>query len=488
MYEIISQTIQHHDLLSPEAFVVLGVSGGADSLCLLDGLSRLGYQIVVAHLDHQLRPESSAEVEFVRGMCDHYAVPFETESVNVGQRAEAGGSLEEVARLARYNFLARVAEDHGAHSVAVGHTADDQVETVVMHLLRGSGAAGLRGMLPKTRFTEWLGIESREEIDLIRPLLDLSRADTVMHCKTQGLQPLEDPSNTDPIFYRNRIRHELLPLLESYNSGIHRVILHLSEVMREQVTFNRTQLESVWPLVFSEAGSSAYLIEVDAFRKLQPFLQRTIVRRGIALLAPTLRDISFEATGRAVEWLQTLIETESLALPGGLSLEKCGEKALLRKVGEPIELTAYPQMIAQAELRLKYPGEVSLQGGWRITAHLAPNNAEGRAHWYADSDHQIAVLDAKALSSELRVRVRKAGDRIQLPNVDGRTKIADLMTNRKIPRQMRTLWPLVLVEDSVIWVPGIQQSNQALLEQGSTHVVVLKLHPPDEVSHVETTL
>ena len=488
MYEIISQTIQRYDLLSLDAPVVVGVSGGADSLCLLDGLSKLGYQIVVAHLDHQLRPESSLEVEFVRSVSDHYSVPFETEAVDVGQRAEKGGSLEEVARLARYNFLARVADDHDAPCVAVGHTADDQVETVIMHLLRGSGAAGLRGMLPKTCFTAWTGIESSKTLNVVRPLLELSRRDTLKHCQRQGLQPLEDPSNTDSVFYRNRIRLELLPLLESYNPGIQRVITRLSELMREQDDFNHIQLNSVWPLVISEAGSSAFLIDIEAFGKVHPFLQRTILREGISLLAPALRDISFEATVRAVDWMTQRIEIEPLALPGGLSLEMCGEQALLRKVGEPIELTDYPQLMSEVELRLNIPGEVLLEGGWRITAHPAPNNNGARAHWYADRNHQIAVLDAGRLSSELEVRVRKPGDRIQLPNVGGRTKIADLMTNRKIIRQLRARWPLVLMGDSIIWVPGIQRSDQALLEQGSTQVVVLQLHPPDEENHVESTL
>lgn len=488
MYETIAETIRRYDLLSRDAVVIVGVSGGADSLCLLDSLSNLDYQIVVAHLDHQLRPESTLDVEFVRRVCDHYGVPFVTEAVDIRQRVEAGGSLEEVARLARYNFLARVADDHDAPSVAVGHTADDQVETVLMHLLRGSGASGLRGMLPKTCFTSWSGIEARNPIDLVRPLLDLTRDDTVSHCQRQGLRPLEDSSNRDPVFYRNRIRHELLPTLESYNPGIRKVISRLSELMREQAAFNHTQLDRVWPRIISEAGQSAFLLDVEAFRKIHPFLQRTLLREGIALLAPALRDISFEATVRAVEWMHKLIEVEPLALPGGLSLEMCGAQALLYKVGEPMNLTDYPQLMVESELRLNSPGEVRLEGGWRISANQTPNTPAARAQWYADPDHLIAVFDAGRLSPEFEVRARKPGDRIQLPNVDGRTKVADLMTNRKIPRQVRARWPLVLMDDSVIWVPGIQRSDQVLLAQGTTHVVVLQLHPPGEVNHVESTL
>jgi tRNA(Ile)-lysidine synthase len=488
VYEKVAKTIRRYELLASEPVVILGFSGGADSLCLLDCLTTLGYNIIVAHLDHQLRPESSTEVALVRAMCAAYGVPFMSEAVDVAERAKLGGSLEEEGRLARYQYLARVAQENDAQCVAVGHTADDQVETVLMHFLRGSGPAGLRGMLPKTRFSDWLGIEASRTIDLIRPLYELTRMDTIAHCKKVGLKPLDDPSNVDPKFYRNRIRHELLPQLESYNPGIKHVILRLSEIMRDQVDFNLNHLEVVWPLVISEAGPCAYLIDVIVFRQLHPSLQRELFRKAISDLAPALREISFETTCRAVERLQDLSKTNPMALPGGFSLESCGEKVLLRKPGAQIALPGYPQLIASTELELTCPGEVSLESGWRINARLASNHAEARALWFADNQHRIAVLAAGMVSDGLRLRVRQPGDRIQLPNVAGRTKIGDLMTNRKIPRQVRRRWPLVLVKDVVLWVPGIQRSDQAQQGAGPPDVAILQLHPPDEVSHVETTV
>jgi tRNA(Ile)-lysidine synthase len=486
VYDKVAQTIEQYSLISPGAAVVLGISGGADSLCLLDCLVQLNYQVVVAHLDHQLRPESGDEVEFVREVSTHYDVPFISEAVIVREHSESGGSLEELARLARYNFLVRVLEDRGAECVAVGHTADDQVETILMHLLRGSGPAGLRGMLPKTSFTEWIGIKAEHPLDLIRPLIELTRAETAAHCESLGLQPLEDPSNLDLSFYRNRIRHELLPMLESYNPGIRKILLRLSEVMREQVEFNQAQLEATWSQVITEISPGGFRIDTGAFTTLHPFLQRAVVRRAIKRLAPTLRDISHEATLRAVTWLQEGGPVRALALPGKLSLETYGEQALLRRVGDRVALEGYPQVSPEVKGHITCPGEIMLERGWRISARFVLNNEESRKRWYADPHHWIAVFDADNFPERLIVRARMPGDRIQLPGVSGTTKIADLMINHKVPRQARAGWPLVLIEGHVLWLPGIQRSDRWLLADSTTNVIVLQLRPPDEMSHLQT--
>jgi tRNA(Ile)-lysidine synthase len=486
VYEKIAQTIQRFDLFPEDSPIVVGVSGGADSLCLLDCLIHLGFNVIVAHLDHQLRSESRDEVEYVQGISERYDVPYVTEAVDVRELSKAGGSLEEVARLARYNYLAQVAEEHNAQYVAVGHTADDQVETIIMHLLRGSGPAGLQGMLPKTGFTQWVGIESRGRLDLARPLIERSRAETTMHCQQHRLTPLDDPSNVDLTYYRNRIRHELLPQLETYNPGIRQVILRLSEVMREQVDFNQTHLEASWSHVMSGAGSGGYFIDREAFATLHPFLKSSLIRRAISQLTPALRDISHDATLRAVSWLEG--GRGPLALPGGLSLEWVGENAFLHKSGYPYQHTAYPRMSIDSELRLTWPGEVLLDHGWRISARLETSSVEKMHHWTNESGHQIAVFCAVEFPSELTVRTRKPGDRIKLPAVEGTTKIADLMINRKIPRQVRASWPLVLGGEVVLWVPGIQRSDESLIDEDTSDVITLQLHPPEEVSHVDTLL
>ncbi len=488
MYAKVAKTIAENGLLAPGANVVIGVSGGADSLCLLDCLIKLGYAVYAAHLDHQLRPESSQEAIVVQSICDRYGVPFSSEAIDVRELAQAGGSVEELARLVRYNFLARVAERHGIGQIAVGHTADDQVETVIMHLLRGAGPSGLRGMKPKTRFTAWVGIESASDLDLIRPLLDLTRVDTLAHCESAGLVPIADPSNLDPTFYRNRIRHELLPILEQYNPGIRQVILRLAEVMRDQVDFNQDQLMAVWSDVVKEAGPDGLIIKRAAFTDLHPYLQSMLVRHMIARLAPTLRDISYEATMGAVAWMNALEGPDSLALPGQLSLERYGADACLRRAGHTIEQSDYPQLLPGSEISLEVPGELMLENGWRIAAQIVPDNIDQRKEWFRSADASLAVFQAGKIKGEIRVRGRVPGDRLKLPGMEGTTKIADLMINRKIPTHVRNHWPLVVVNDEIIWVPGLHRSEHWMLEGDAGEVLLMQLVPPHEVDHDETAL
>jgi tRNA(Ile)-lysidine synthase len=486
VYEKVTQTIQRFQLFTLDDPIVIGVSGGADSLSLMDCLTHLGYSVIVAHLDHQLRSESSAEADYVREVCARYEIPFILEVQAIGDLSKQGGSLEETARLVRYNFLADVAQNHGSHCVAVGHTADDQVETILMHLLRGSGPEGLQGMLPKTRFSQWIGIETEGELDLARPLIECTRADTVKHCQQLGLSPMNDPSNEDTAFYRNRIRHELLPLLETYNPGVRQIILRLSDVMREQVSFNQIHVDAAWPSIMTRIGAEAFAIEVGAFKALHPFMQRVLIRRAISSLAPTLRDISHEATLRAVSWMES--DQGPLSLPGGLCLEWFGEKLILKTVEELTLFEAFPQMIVGAELKLSSPGEVALAHGWRISARIETRDAKRLETLTSESGHRIAAFCAEHFPTELTIRSRKPGDRITLPSVEGSTKVADLMINRKIPRQTRACWPLAISGDEVLWVPGVQRSNAMLIRDETSQVIVLELHPPDEVSHVDSPL
>ena len=182
--------IDREALLKPRQSLVVGVSGGPDSLCLLDCLIRLNYRPVVAHFDHRLRETSAEEADFVRQVADTYGVPFE---LGEGTVDGAKQSLEEAARHYRYRFLARVASRRGIERIAVGHTASDQAETVLMHLIRGAGSSGLRGMLPISNLGKWVGLAEAENTFLVRPLLEVWRQQTEDYCTEHGLAPRTEP-------------------------------------------------------------------------------------------------------------------------------------------------------------------------------------------------------------------------------------------------------------------------------------------------------
>ena len=214
--------------LDPSRPVLAGVSGGPDSLCLLDILHTAGYRVIVAHFNHQMRPEASQEADSVSVRAGRLGLPFVSDCADVRAYAEAHGlSLEEAARMLRYEFLFAAARQHAAQAVAVGHTADDQVETVLMHFLRGAGLSGLKGM----EYRMLLPVFDRQ-IPLVRPLLSLWRADTESYCREHALVPHYDASNADQAFFRNRLRHTLLPELEKYNPRFKESVLRSAQALQ----------------------------------------------------------------------------------------------------------------------------------------------------------------------------------------------------------------------------------------------------------------
>ncbi len=218
----VKRQLQQHDMLAPEQVGLVAVSGGADSVALLLALNEIGCRLVVAHLDHGLRPESAADAEFVRSLCAGLSLPCVVDKRDVAaHRRDRKLSLEAAAREVRHAFLRQTAEREGASAIFLGHTADDQTETFLLRLIRGAGVAGLSGMRPKD------GLRCR-------PMLGLWRKDVEAHLRRQGQVWREDASNRDPTFLRNRVRHELLPLLESLNPGIKQVLLREAQLLAER--------------------------------------------------------------------------------------------------------------------------------------------------------------------------------------------------------------------------------------------------------------
>jgi tRNA(Ile)-lysidine synthase len=239
--------------LVAERPVVVGVSGGADSLCLMYALAELGYPLVVAHFDHRLREQSNEDAGLVQTLAGQLGLPFALGSADVGALArEKHLSLEEAARKARYTFLFEQARQAGAQAVAVGHTADDQVETVIMHLLRGAGISGLKGMTFRGLLPEW-----DAQIPLVRPLLNVRHEDALACCESRGVVPAEDASNLDKSFFRNRLRHELLPLLESYNPQVRESLLRMARGMAGDHEVLESATEEAWSQMQPQTGAAS---------------------------------------------------------------------------------------------------------------------------------------------------------------------------------------------------------------------------------------
>jgi tRNA(Ile)-lysidine synthase len=241
--------------LPPGATIVVGLSGGADSVALTDALASLrrrrGFRLVAAHLDHGLRPGSADDAAFCAALCESLGVPLRVARADVrGRAARERGGLEQAARRERYACLRRVAEEERAVAVAVAHTRDDQAETLLLRLLRGAGATGLAAMRPRSG-------------DLLRPLLGVSRAEVLDHLRTRGLSWREDPSNLDPAHRRNRVRHELLPWLEErFNPSVRAALARTASLLADEADHVRAEAEALLARIAREEGDALLVARV----------------------------------------------------------------------------------------------------------------------------------------------------------------------------------------------------------------------------------
>jgi tRNA(Ile)-lysidine synthase len=448
--------------------VLVGVSGGPDSICLAHQLMQTGYQIVIAHLNHQLRPEASLEAKQVEQLAQGWGIPAIFESANVGNNAQAHHlSIEEAARELRYQFLFRAAIQSGAQAVAVGHNADDQVETVLMHLLRGAGPAGLRGMRWRSLPNPW-----SHTIPLVRPLLAVWRTDIEAYIHENQLSVLQDSSNTDTTFFRNRLRMQVLPYLQSLNPQIKQALWQTAELVGTDYEFLTSEVEQHWQSVIAWNKSGVIGIKREEFSTLPESLQRELLRHAVSILRPGLRDLDYATVQRTLLFNRASILGGQVDMIAGLNLVvEPGTMWLVEKTAE-IPGEEWPQINNNASAILKIPGRYNLSNDWELLVQ-ATNCDDGlHSHAVKNTDLYQAWIDADRVSQPLVLRARQPGDVIQILGLNGQhTKLSDLFINHKIPRRLRAGWPLIAAEETIIWVPGVQLAHPARLTQNTQRVI-----------------
>jgi tRNA(Ile)-lysidine synthase len=438
--------IREKRLLSRGEKLVVAVSGGPDSVCLLHilaGLRReLGVELHVAHLNHRLRgKDSEADAAYVAGLARRLHLPVTVVSRDVKAYRETQRiSLEEAAREVRYSFLAEVAEAAGAARVGVGHTADDHIETILMHLLRGSGTRGLRGLLPLGRWPSASG-----DLIIIRPLLELSRRDTTAYCRQHRLRPRSDASNDSAEPFRNRIRHRLLPELRQYNPRIAEALLRTSLIAADDLDFIDKEVARRWDTT-AHAGNGAVIIDKKSFTVLPPALQRHLLRRAVETALGSLKDIE----SVHIEDILNALDKPAgrvIGLPFGLNFTIEHDRFLLAP--DSLSLCPLPPLENEAEIRV--PGRTVLSG-WNIEGEvISPSEA---AEIQENNAGFTAFFDYARTGNRLTVRCRRPGDRFQPLGMDQPKKLNEFMIDARIPRSWRRRVPVVTSEERIIWVTG----------------------------------
>ncbi len=483
----VRRTIDRHGLLAGGGTVVAGVSGGPDSLCLLHVLNRLreDYRIElhVAHLDHRIRgSESQEDAAFVARLAEEWGLTATVKARDVPRLArESKLAIEEAARQARYSFLAQVAQAVGARSIAVGHNADDQTETIVMHWLRGAGLAGLRGMLPLTELGE-MRLEAAWphhqplDLQLIRPLLETPRAEIEAYCWEHGLKPRFDRSNLDTTYYRNRLRHELIPYLESYNPNIWEVLRRSAQVIGDDYSLLQAELERIWVEVVSSESGEAITFDLDRWRALPISQQRSTLREAVHRLRRSLRNINWIHIENALSALEAKPAGTQVTLSQGLMLAIGYRDFTVADEGYVPEVD-WPLLLVES-LPVAVPGVTELSdSGWCLEAAIIEREEFGRD--YMDNPHPWqAFLDYERTGSELVLRQRCSGDRFQPLGLDGHEKsLHTFMIDHQIPRPLRHLVPIVASPQHIIWVAGWRIDERAKITAETERVLHLALRP-----------
>jgi tRNA(Ile)-lysidine synthase len=454
--------IQQHHLVSGGDKLVVAVSGGADSVCLLHILAKLQKELKIklhlAHLNHQLRgTESEADAEYVAELAHQLGIPAAIEGRDVkGYQARQRLSLEEAAREVRYSFLAEVAGSIGTDRVAVGHTRDDHIETILMHLIRGSGTRGLRGLQPVTL---WQSTEKR--LTIIRPLLEISHQQTEDYCREHRLAPRLDASNLSLSPLRNRIRQQLLPLLESYNPAIAESLLRTGRIVADDIAFLDEQVARLWDEVARQQEKSL-ILDKERFDQLPPTLKRYLLRAAAGKLLGSAKDIEM----RHIEEMMSLATKPAgkrLNLPGGLTFSIGYNQYQLAT-----DLAALsPLPMLEGESQLNIPGETRLPG-WRIKAIIIDREE------ITEKNNFIAYLDLAKTGDKLLVRPRRRGDRFQPLGLPQPKKLGEFMIDAKIPQAWRGEIPIVCSGEQILWVVGWRLDERAKVSQDTKKVLRLE--------------
>ena len=452
--------IRSRELMRAGDRVCVAVSGGADSVALLrlllDLRRELGIVLSIAHLNHNLRgADSDADAAFVASLAAGHQLELHAASEDVASYAKKHSlSLEAAGRRLRYRFFGRLVRDGSVTRVSTAHTADDQAETVLLRLLRGAGPRGMRGILPSREVVGEGGLIANHKsliANVIRPLLSTRRADLRAYLRDLGQTWREDASNSDLSFARNRIRAELLPLLErDYNPSLVDALASTAEIARAEEEFWDAELARLAPSVFSPAGR----LRVPELLRQPLAVQRRLVRLagGPVGFDPVEQVLDFARRGGRAE--------RSLDLPNAQAARFAAAELWFEAApAEPARPNAY-------EYRLPIPGEVCVRELQRkITAFVLPRQSA------AEGYNPQQFLDPASLASELSIRNWRAGDRFRPLHSKSPRKLKELL--QKVPASQRQVWPVAVSGDEIVWVRGLAVAHGRSARH-TDHVVVIQ--------------
>ncbi len=460
------KTVDKNKLLDRGDRVLAAVSGGPDSVCLLYLLLELsreiGFRLSVFHLDHQIRGESSRrEAEFVKKLSSDLGLPCFLFSFNVQRYQKITGiSPQEAARRVRLRLMARAANKIRANKIALGHNSDDQVETIIMRILRGTGLDGLTGMGYHNSFP------GRTRALIIRPLLDINREEIESFCKDSKIRFCTDPSNLKAIYLRNKIRLELIPYLEeNYNPALKKILLQMCKSLSRDNSYLLKETDKIYPRMVQEESAGKIILKIPEILQCDEAIQFRLVRKGLERLKGDLRAIEAKHGADILNLIKGVGAHGSISLPGGL---------LAKKSYELLELRMTTQKVSSSftKKELNIPGQTYVP---ELNLEIEAEIQERDNLPWPPNQKREAYLDYEKLIFPLHLSLRWPGVKFQPLGMDGTKKLKDFFMDEKVPLEERYKTPLVLSKNEIVWVAGCRIAHPYRLTQNSKKVLVLRL-------------
>ncbi|KPJ64594.1 hypothetical protein AMJ44_12515 [candidate division WOR-1 bacterium DG_54_3] len=451
--------IKEYKLLVPGDHVLIGVSGGVDSIALLYLLDsckeELGITLRVAHLNHMVRKkDAEMDLRFVQNLAQDLKIPIKIESIDVQKIAkEQKLSLETAARQVRYDFFERVAGQEGASKIAVGHTADDNVETFLMRLVRGSGLKGLCGIPPKRG-------------KIIRPLIRIWRKEIESYVGSLKLVPRRDYTNYESKYMRNRVRMKLIPQLKLYNLNIKEIILQTILLLTQDRLYLEDKAEEALARALISMEENELSLDVNKARSLEYAVRGHLLRLAIERIKGNLLDLCYVHIQDILDNLEGKDKWE-MHLPAGIYVAGNSERLLIsREKPQKHKIGTY-------YYSLSIPGEVELKEiGRKLRTSLIEDFSPAKIN---NNDLQTAYVDHAALGKNLLARNKQEGDRFNPLGMKGSKKLQDLFVDEKIPAELRDSIPIIESGGKIIWVAGVRIDERVKITKNTKKVVKLEL-------------
>lgn len=462
MINRVLHTIKKYNLIQSGDGVIVGLSGGPDSVCLLHLLyllaDELSIKIYAVHINHMLRgQESDDDEKYVRELCRKFSIPLHVKAYDVMKISkETGISLEEAGREIRYSEFEEFAHRIGATKIAVAHNKNDQAETIIMRIIRGTGLDGLKGM-------------DHKRGKIIRPLLDTDRRDIERYCRDNALDPRVDSTNQKSIYTRNKVRLELIPYINRlFETDISESLNKMSLLLRDDHEYIEQSVTNLYNESVIKTKNNVLILDMNKLESYHPAACKRVIRQAVRQIKGNLKGIENVHIEDVVEMIRSGRTGAVLQLPDGLRISRGYGELKIFLITDAEEDISFDEP-------LEIPGMTRVESlGTSILASIYTDHEEAVQSFRVDNKSMEQFFDYDKLKTGINIRNRRNGDIFRPYKSNGTKKLKEFFIDSKIPREVRGNIPLIVKDNEVVWIVGYKISDKFKVTENTKSILKLQ--------------